>query len=259
MRQPIVAGNWKMHKTQNDAARLAGDIVSGLGEGGPVEVVLCPTFTSLHAVARKVDGTPVRLGAQDVHWEREGACTGEISAGMLREAGCRYVIVGHSERRTHFGETDAGVNRKTLALLEAELHPIICIGETLEERESGATETVLGRQLEAGLNGVGARVRRAVIAYEPVWAIGTGRTASPEQVQSAHAFIRRVVAANVDDEVAAAVRIQYGGSVKPSNAGELFALPDVDGGLIGGASLEAGSFLRIVAAADGASDGVRRP
>ncbi len=249
MRRSIVAGNWKMHGQSGAAGELAQAVSRELDGFDDADVVLCPTFTALHVVAEQIAGTGIRLGAQDLHWETEGAFTGEVSADMLRDLGCTHVIVGHSERRTYFGETDATVRRKTLAALDAGLCPIVCIGETLEEREGERTEQVLCAQIENGLADLGTRLSDIVLAYEPVWAIGTGRTASPEQVQTAHAFIRGLAAKLADDGIAASLRIQYGGSVKPANAAELFALPDVDGGLIGGAALQASSFAEIVRAA----------
>jgi triosephosphate isomerase len=251
MRRPIVAGNWKMHGTLARAVELATGVRSELAGFDGADVVLCPPFTALGGVGGAVAGTAVRLGAQDLYWEPEGAYTGEISAGMLRDAGCRYAIVGHSERRTYFGETDESVSRKTETALEAGLVPIVCVGETLEQRESGHTEEIVRIQVERGLGALGERLREVVVAYEPVWAIGTGRTATTEQAQSAHAFIRSVLASVAGTAVAGGVRIQYGGSVKPANAAELFASPDVDGGLIGGASLDAASFAQIVRAAAG--------
>jgi len=246
VRRPIVAGNWKMHGSGNEARELACGVTDKLLGFDAAEIVLCPPFTALSTVAEVITKTPLGLGAQDHHWEPKGAFTGEISAGMLRDLGCSHVIVGHSERRTYFGENDESVQRKTGAALEAGLCPIVCIGETLEARESERTEQVLRVQVERGLAGLGERLAEVVVAYEPVWAIGTGKTASAEQVQSAHAFIRGLLASMAGAEVAASVRIQYGGSVKPANAAELFALEDVDGGLIGGAALDAGSFAEIV-------------
>jgi triosephosphate isomerase len=248
-RRPIVAGNWKMHKTLGEAIELAAGIRRTLADGVSTEVVLCPPFTALKAVGDLLRDCPVRLGAQNVHAQREGAFTGEVSVAMLRDVGCRYVIVGHSERRTLFGETDDEVRRKARAAIDADLRPIVCLGETLEDREAGRTEEVLRRQVAGSLAGLGKDLARAVVAYEPVWAIGTGKTASPDQVQQAHALLRERIRSAEGDEVAAAIRIQYGGSVKPSNAAELFALPDVDGGLIGGASLSVDSFVAIVRAA----------
>jgi triosephosphate isomerase len=201
------------------------------------------------SVAQAIDGTEVSLGAQDLHWETQGAYTGEVSAAMLLDLGCRFVIVGHSERRAFFGETDVSVNRKTGAAIAAGLCPIVCVGETLEQRERGETEQIVRAQVERGLEGLGHALREIVVAYEPVWAIGTGRTATAEQAQSAHGLIRETLAALGGAAAADTVRIQYGGSVKPGNAAELFSGPDVDGGLIGGASLDADSFAQIVRAA----------
>ena len=249
MRQPIVAANWKMHKTAAEAADLARAVRASVGAASRAEVVLCPPFTALHAVASVLEGGSIALGAQDVHWEYEGAFTGEISSRMVRESGCRYVILGHSERRTWFHESDDTVRRKLGAALAAGLRPIVCVGETLDERELGRTEEVLRRQIEGGLAGLGAELGGTVLAYEPVWAIGTGRTATPDQAQQAHAFLRELLRGIAGESVAAATRIQYGGSVNASNAAELFGMPDVDGGLIGGASLMAESFATIVRAA----------
>ena len=249
MRQPIVAANWKMHKTAPEASELARAVRAKLEGAGSVEVVLCPPFTALHAVAAALVGGSIALGAQDVHWENEGAFTGEISPRMLRDAGCRYVIIGHSERRIGQGESDDAVRRKVGAALAAGLRPIVCVGETLAEREGQRTHAVLVRQVERGLAGLGGELAGMVVAYEPVWAIGTGRTASPEQAQEAHTFLRDLLRGIAGESVAAATRILYGGSVNPSNAAELFGMPDVDGGLIGGASLSAESFASIVGAA----------
>jgi len=249
-RKPIVAGNWKMNKTVADAIDLAGAIKRDLADCKDVDIVLCPPFTALKAVSDVITGTHIDLGAQNMHWEKSGAFTGEISAEMLREVYCHYVILGHSERRAYFGETDAIVNRKTKAALESNLTPIVCVGETLQERESGKTNDVVGTQIRGSLAGLTPRqMVDSVIAYEPVWAIGTGKTASPEQAQEVHAYIRSVLQDMADAAVAQSVRIQYGGSVKASNAKELFSLPDIDGGLIGGAALEARSFIDIVRAA----------
>lgn len=251
MRTPIVAGNWKMNKTAREAAALAAEIRGALGGVSSIECVLCPPFTSLRAVREAIADTPIKLGAQNVHWEKSGAFTGEISAAMLLEEGCEYVIVGHSERRQYFGETDETVNRRTCAALAAGLRPIVCVGETLDEREAGQTFTVIERQIRRGLAGlVGADWERLVVAYEPVWAIGTGRTATASQAQEVHALIRRLLG-DLAGDAAQQIRIQYGGSVKPENAAELFGQPDVDGGLIGGASLQAASFVAIARAAAG--------
>ena len=249
-RKPIVAGNWKMNKTVADAVVLADAIKRSLAGCKDVDIVLCPPFTALKAVSDVISGTHIDLGAQNMHWEKSGAFTGEISAEMLREVYCHYVILGHSERRAYFGETDEIVNKKTKAALESNLTPIVCVGETLAEREGGRTNDVVGTQVRGSLAGLSARqLVDTVIAYEPVWAIGTGKTASPEQAQEVHAYIRGVLKDMADAAVAQSVRIQYGGSVKASNAKELFSLPDIDGGLIGGAALEARSFIDIVQAA----------
>lgn len=249
-RKPIVAGNWKMNKTIAEAIDLAGAIKRDLAGCKDVDIVLCPPFTALKAVSDVITGTHIDLGAQNMNAEKAGAFTGEVSAEMLREVYCHYVILGHSERRAYYGETDAIINRKTKAALESNLTPIVCVGETLEERESGKTNEVVKTQLLGSLAGLNARdLVETVIAYEPVWAIGTGKTASPDQAQEVHAFIRTVLTEMADAAVAQSVRIQYGGSVKASNARELFSLPDIDGGLIGGAALEARSFIDIVQAA----------
>ena len=250
MRRLIIAGNWKMNKTAAEAASLVGALRPLVASVKQAEIVVCPPFTSLAAVAPALAGTNIGLGAQDMHWESNGAYTGEVSAEMLLTSGCRFVILGHSERRTHFHETDADVNKKVKAALAAGLRPIMCVGETLEQRERGETERVVKGQTTAGLAGLTpAEIAKVVIAYEPIWAIGTGKTATPDQAQAVHAFIRKVLGEISNKTVADAVRIQYGGSVKPENAKELFGKPDIDGGLIGGASLKADSFADIVKAA----------
>ena len=250
MRKKIVAGNWKMNKLVGEAVTLAAAVKEKLANKTEVEVVLCPTFTALKSVGDVVAGTQVKLGAQTMHWEKDGAFTGEISADMLKDAGCQFVILGHSERRQFFGETDAGVNRKVKVALAANLTPIVCVGETLEEREANKTEDVVTTQVTKSLAGLDETgFRRIVVAYEPVWAIGTGRTATPQQAQEVHALIRRVLAKMCNPGAAQAVRIQYGGSMKPANAKELMSQPDIDGGLIGGAALDAASFVAIVDAA----------
>lgn len=249
MRKPVVAGNWKMHGSRAESAQLVESIIAYLPAEAGAECVVCPPFVYLHDVCRMLRGSPVRLGAQDVCAEAQGAYTGEVSPAMLKDVGCTYVIVGHSERRALFGEDDQLVARKFAAAQSKELVPILCVGEQLTERESGRTHEVVSRQLEAVLELCSAEAfANAVIAYEPVWAIGTGRNATPEQAQDVHAFIRARVAAR-DARIAAATRILYGGSVKAGNAAELFAMPDVDGGLIGGASLKAEEFMTILAAA----------
>lgn len=250
MRKKIVAGNWKMNKNHEEAASLARGIVAEAGGIDGVDVVLCPTFTSLKTVADAISGTKTELGAQNMHWEEKGAYTGEISANMLLTLGCKYVILGHSERRSYFGETDEIVARKLRAALTAGLTPIVCVGETKEEREKGITEKVVETQIRGAFGGLKAEeFGSTVVAYEPVWAIGTGLTATTSQAQEVHAFIRGLLKDIFGDAVADGTRIQYGGSVKPDNAAEIFGAPDIDGGLIGGASLDAGSFMGIVNAA----------
>lgn len=247
MRRALVAGNWKMHGSLAESGRLVDELLRlGAGAGG-AEVIVCPPFVYLPAVAARLQGTPLGLGAQNVCAESVGAYTGEVAATMLAEIGCRYVIVGHSERRALYAEDDALVARKFVAAGRHGLIPILCVGETLAEREAGSTAAVVTRQLDAVLEAAGAGAfAAAVVAYEPVWAIGTGRTATSAQAQEVHAFIRRQLAAMFDDSVARRVRIQYGGSVKPANARELMSQPDVDGALVGGASLAVRDFSDIV-------------
>jgi triosephosphate isomerase len=249
MRRPMVAGNWKMHGSRSENSQLIEGLLLGLPAHSVAEVVVCPPFPYLWEVGRQLKASDVALGAQSVCAEPVGAFTGEVSAAMLKDVGCRFVIVGHSERRAIYREDDALVARKFLAAQSQGLTPILCVGETLDERERGNTLAVVTRQLNAVLEVAGiAAVKNSVVAYEPVWAIGTGKTATPEQAQDVHAEIRRVIAAH-DTNVAAAVRILYGGSVKATNAQHIFSMPDVDGGLIGGASLKADEFLQICAAA----------
>jgi triosephosphate isomerase len=245
MRRLMVAGNWKMHGSRADSAALVDDILrSDLGDGGP-EVLVCPPFVYLWEVGRQLRGSNVSLGAQDVCAEPVGAHTGEVSAAMLKDVSCTHVIVGHSERRALYGEDDALVARKFVAAQHEGLVPILCVGETLDEREAGQTEAVVRRQLEAVLEVAGvAAFGQAVLAYEPVWAIGTGKTATPAQAQDVHQFLRARIAEK-DGNMAACLRILYGGSVKAANAAELFAMADVDGGLVGGASLNGDEFRRI--------------
>ena len=248
MRHKIVAGNWKMHGSRAENAALIEAII-GTVTDDRVTCVICPPFVYLHDAWRLLRSSAVALGAQDVCAEAVGAYTGEISAAMLQDVGCRYTLVGHSERRSMFGDTNALVARKFVAALSRELIPILCVGEQLAEREAGHTHEVVGAQLDAVLQLAGAQsLAGAVLAYEPVWAIGTGRTATPEQAQEVHAFIRQRVARE-DAKIATGLRVLYGGSVKAGNARDIFAMPDVDGGLIGGASLKAEEFLAIVAAA----------
>jgi triosephosphate isomerase len=253
-RKPIIAGNWKMHQTHTDAIALVRTLSYELKEKDyqRVDVAVCPPFTALRSVQLVLEDEyiPISLGAQNLHWEDEGAYTGEISGAFLKALHCRYVIVGHSERRKYFGETDETVNKRIRAAFRHELVPIFCVGETLEEREDGRTEEVVGRQVREGLAGLGAeQIGSLVVAYEPVWAIGTGRVATEEQAQQAHAFIRAQIAERFGTSAADAITIQYGGSVKPENAAGLLRQPDVDGCLVGGASLKADSFLAIVRAA----------
>jgi triosephosphate isomerase (TIM) len=244
---PLIAGNWKMHKTLAEARDLAREIVRGVGPQTRAEVVLAPPYTALAAVAAEIAASRVLLAAQDTFWEEKGAFTGAIAPGMLADVGCTYVIVGHSERRQHFGDTDAIVNRKMKAVLAAGLRPIVCVGETLAEREVGRTFDVVETQVRQGLAEFPASEwARLVIAYEPVWAIGTGKTATPEQAQEVHRLIRGLLPAVADTD---AIRILYGGSVTPDNAATLLAEPDINGALVGGASLKASLFLPIVAAA----------
>jgi len=247
MRIPIMAGNWKMYKTATEAIDFVTRLKKELGAGIKTEVVVAPSFVALAPVAERLKGTNIAVAAQDCFWEEQGAYTGEISVPMLRDAGCRYVIIGHSERRAYFGESDEQVNKKVKAVIAHGLLPIICVGESLEQREQGKTFAVVERQVKEGLKGVGEDATRAVvIAYEPVWAIGTGKTASPGQAQEVHASIRGFLSEIFSPAGSEAIRIQYGGSVKPDNIDELMAQSDIDGALVGGASLEVESFARIV-------------
>jgi triosephosphate isomerase len=244
-RRPLIAGNWKMYKTVAEATALADAVRRDCA--GEAEVLLCPPFTALAAVAAALRGSPVLLGAQNMHWEDDGAFTGEVSPRMLRDIGCTHVVLGHSERRQLFGETDDGVARKAQAALRHGLTPVVCVGETLGERDANRTMEVVERQTERALRALPPdQVTALVVAYEPVWAIGTGRTATPEQAQEVHAFIRGLVSRSHGEAPSAALRILYGGSVKPENIGSLMAQPDVDGALVGGASLQPASFLKIV-------------
>ena len=249
-RKKLIAGNWKMNKTSADGVSLASDIVAAVGKQTDVEVVVCPPFTAVESVGKALEGSEVKLGAQNMHFEASGAFTGEVSAPMLRAIFATHVILGHSERRTFFGETDELVNRKVLTALKNQLKPIFCVGETLAERESGATLKVVQTQVERGLEGVNKdQAASVVVAYEPVWAIGTGKVATTEQAQEVHAFIRGLLTKLFGEAIAQKVRILYGGSMKPANAPELLAQKDIDGGLIGGAALEARSFVELINAA----------
>jgi triosephosphate isomerase (TIM) len=252
MRRPLVAGNWKMFMTTAEARVLVVELLPGLNEMKGVDIVICPPFTSILPVAAMLEGSGIAVGAQNMHWEDSGAYTGEVSPTMLAEF-CKYVIIGHSERRAFFGETDEGVNRKVKAALAHELVPIVCVGETLAENEAGATESVVSRQVRVGLNSVEAQaIPEVVIAYEPVWAIGTGRAATaPGANQVIEEIIRRTLGRMYDESLAQQVRVLYGGSVKASNAGEFFQQAGIDGALVGGASLKATEFISIVKAAAG--------
>lgn len=251
IRRKLIAGNWKMNKTAADGVALIKDITAEVGRLGSVDIVVCPPFTALESAAKVLEGQAVKLGAQNMHPEKNGAYTGEVSAEMLRALFVSHVILGHSERRTYFGESDAFINKKVAAALAAQLKPILCVGETLAEREAGQTLAVVQKQTEGGLQGVTAeQMANVVIAYEPVWAIGTGKVATTAQAQEVHAFIRDLLTKLYGAPVAQKVRILYGGSMKPSNAPELLAQKDIDGGLIGGASLEAKSFVDLVKAAE---------
>ena len=254
MRIPFIAGNWKMFKTVHEAVVFVKELKSVVKDWTDVEIVVAPPFTALHAVAEAARNSNVGVAAQNVYWEREGAFTGVIASGMIKEAGAEYVIVGHSERRRLFGETDAIVNRKTIAAIGAGLIPIVCVGETLEERESNETLSVLDRQIKSGLDRVTAeQIAELVVAYEPVWAIGTGRNATAQQAGEAHAHIRTRLRQWFGGQAAEHCHVIYGGSVKPDNIRELIAEPDVDGALVGGASLDLRSFSDIVARSRGAT------
>ncbi|MBO9316903.1 MAG: triose-phosphate isomerase [Chloroflexus sp.] len=247
MRTPLIAGNWKMYKTVGEATLLVRELLAGLGELTDREAIVCPPFTALAAVAPLLADTPLGLGAQNLYPEAQGAFTGEVSPPMLVDIGCRYVIVGHSERRQYFGESDSFVNRKLRAALAHGLQPIVCVGESKPQRDAGQAEPIVTAQVRAALVDVTPeQMLNVVIAYEPIWAIGTGDTATPADAQAMHAAIRATLHDLYGAAIASAVRIQYGGSVKPDNIDELMAQPDIDGALVGGASLQAASFLRII-------------
>jgi len=246
-RKKFIAGNWKMNTTVDEAAALARGVVSAVGGVSDVDVAVCPPYVNLPAVAEAVKGSNVKLGAQDVHWEAKGAFTGKVSAAMLKAVGVTYVIIGHSEQRQYFGETDGTVNKKTKAALAAGLLPIVCVGETLEEREGGKMDAVIDRQTRGAFDGISAGdVEKTTIAYEPVWAIGTGKTATPQQANDAHKYIRSILEHLYGKDTAAKVRIQYGGSMNDANAKDLLSQSDIDGGLIGGAALVPEKFAGIV-------------
>ena len=246
MRKPIIAGNWKMNKTPDQAAELVSALIPLVADA-EADVVVCPPYVCLDAVKKVIEGTNIHLGAQNVHFEKSGAFTGEVSAEMLLAMGVEYVIIGHSERRQYFGETDCTVNKKVHAALEAGLKPIVCVGESLEERENGITNELVGMQTKLAFKGVcPCKAEGVVIAYEPIWAIGTGKTATAEEANATIGAIRNAIADVYGKEVADKVRIQYGGSMNPKNASELMAQPEIDGGLIGGASLKAEDFSKVV-------------
>ena len=246
-RLPFIAGNWKMNKTVGEALDLVKELKTAISGVKEVEVAVAPPFTALNAVRKELEGSSIRLAAQNIFWEEKGAFTGEISPPMLREVGCHYVIIGHSERRQFFGESDETVNRRINAALAQGLKVIFCIGETLKEREEGKTFSLIERQMEGGLKGLsGKKMRNMVMAYEPVWAIGTGKTASPEQAEEVHRFIRAKLERLYSKEVSEEIRIQYGGSVTPENIKGLMNQPNIDGALVGGASLKAEFFSKIV-------------
>ena len=246
MRTPIIAGNWKMNKTPKEAKALLAELVPMVADA-QCEVVVCVPFTDIAMAKKMTRKTNIKVGAQNVHWAESGAYTGEISAPMLKELKVDYVVIGHSERRQYFGETDETVNLRTKAALKARIRPIVCVGETLEERETGKTESVLYRQITEGLKGFKSKdFDKIVIAYEPVWAIGTGKTATKEEANETIGYIRSVIAKKFSKNNAEKVRIQYGGSMNPSNASELMSMPEIDGGLIGGASLTAEKFAQVV-------------
>ena len=247
MRTPLIAGNWKLFKTLAEATALVNELAALVSDVDDVEVVVAPVFTAISTVAKAAEKTVVKVSAQDCYWEEEGAFTGEVSPKLLKDAGCSHVIIGHSERRQYFAETDETVNRKTKAALKAGLVVLLCVGETLAERESGSTFKVIETQVRGGLVGItGADQTNIVVAYEPVWAIGTGKTASDEQAQEVHAFIRSLIEQMYGSTAAQALRILYGGSVKPENVKGLMSQVDIDGALVGGASLKAESFAGIV-------------
>ncbi|MBR5623629.1 triose-phosphate isomerase [bacterium] len=247
MRTPVIAGNWKMNKTVAEAVALASEIKEKVAGVENVKIIVCPVFTAVKSVADVLKGSNVKVGAQDMYWETSGAYTGEVSGEMLLEAGAEYVIIGHSERRQYFGETNETVNKKLKKALSIGLKPIVCIGETLADRESGNTEAVVEKQVREGFVGLTTEeMKGTIIAYEPVWAIGTGKTATAEQAEAVHAFVRNLISQLWDKETAESVVIQYGGSMKPENVASLLAQPDIDGGLIGGAALKADSFEKLV-------------
>lgn len=250
MRKKVIAGNWKMNNDLSESQNLVSGIINGLGKDDKCDVIVCPPFTFLSEVHTLIKDTPVKLGAQNMHYEDSGAFTGEISNSMLKSVGCEYVILGHSERRTIFGENDEMINKKILKALQSGLKVIFCIGESLAQREEGVTYNIIKAQVIKGMENVSAEdLKNLIVAYEPIWAIGTGKTASPEQAQEVHSFIRNLIKEIYSAESAENLIIQYGGSVKPENASTLLSQPDIDGALVGGACLKADSFLSIIASA----------
>lgn len=246
-RTPLIAGNWKMYKTCGESVKSAQLLKSLVDGVTGTDIMIAPTFTSLQPVFNAIKGSRIDLGGQNLHWETEGAFTGEISGDILKSAGCSFVIIGHSERRQYFGETDETVNKKIKAALACGLKPVFCIGESGAERDSNLTFSVLDKQVQAGLKGlVSDDLKDLVLAYEPIWAIGTGKTATSDQAQEVHTFLRASIAKQFDDPLAQSLRILYGGSVKPGNTAELMSMPDIDGALVGGASLDAETFSQIV-------------
>ena len=246
-RTPLIAGNWKMYKTPSEAAETARKLIESIGAVSGVDVMIAPTFTALDSVSRVIQGSPVALGAQNLYWKDEGAYTGEISGPMLKSVGCQYCIIGHSERRQYFGETDETVNKKIHAAIQTGLKPVFCVGETEQEREAEQTLIVLDKQVKEGLERLAPeQLDTLIIAYEPVWAIGTGKTATDDQAQEAHQFIRSLIEKSFGNALSKSIRILYGGSVKSDNISNLMTMPDIDGALVGGASLSAESFSQIV-------------
>jgi triosephosphate isomerase len=251
MRKKVIAGNWKMHKSNSEAKELVEGLVNNTKEIVKTKMIVCPPFTALSLVSDLANGTNIHVGAQNMYWEQQGAFTGEISAEMIKSTGAAFVIQGHSERRQFFGETDETVNKKLKIALQFGLNPIVCIGESLEERESGVTHDIVGNQVEKALSDIDSEsMNKIILAYEPIWAIGTGKTATPEQAQDVHKFIRSILYKLYNTEIADEIVIQYGGSVKPENASELLSQPDIDGALVGGACLIADSFAEIINAAE---------
>jgi len=247
MRVPVIAGNWKMYNTIPEALALVRELKKSVADASDVEIIVAPVFTALAAVAAELKGSSIAVSCQNVYWEEKGAFTGEVAPGMVKDAGCTHAIIGHSERRQYFGATDETVNKKVRAALHAGLVPIVCVGETLAEREAGTTMQVVEKQVTGGLAGLGAaELKKLIIAYEPVWAIGTGKTATPAQAEEVHASIRKILADTAGSAAAEGMRILYGGSVKPENVDELMSQKDIDGALVGGASLKADSFTRLV-------------